>query len=121
MSILHPAPPDPQAVTLSGVIATLPLLACALATAEPDAPAVELPDGPAAVAWAGVGQETAPAPLGGSWLAERTTRAAGGADDPLEVRWLAWARWRLAAWRAQEMASTWTTSPGPSPASRSGR
>ena len=93
MSILHPAPPDPQAVTLSGVIATLPLLACALATAEPDAPAVELPDGPAAVAWAGVGQETAPAPLGGSWLAERTTRAAGGADDPLEVRWLAWARW----------------------------
>ncbi|MAF64683.1 MAG: hypothetical protein CMJ84_03350 [Planctomycetes bacterium] len=74
------------------MIALLLSSACALAAGAPDTPAVELPDGPAATAWAGVGPATTPAAIGGTWLDEQA-RDAGGAGDPLTDRWLAWARW----------------------------
>lgn len=106
MPILHPRLRAAQAVTLSVVIALLYTTAWALAASAADSPPVELPDGPAAVAWAGVGAETEPAPIGGDWLVERA-RDAGGTGEPVTDRWLAWASWlaaEAAAGRAGEDA-----------------
>jgi len=81
----------------------LPVLLAAALLALPGLPRpgeVELPDGPAARAWAGVGPETVARELSGDWLERAVAEAAGGAEG-LEAEWTAWA-----AWLAGEAAAT---------------